>query len=84
MWVGDRNQLYLLLLDIDQFKSINDAHGHAAGDAVLQRVASCVAASIGARGAAGRFGGEEFVAWFRTDQPQMVAEQALDAIRQTR
>ena len=84
VWVGDRNQLYLLLLDIDQFKSINDAHGHAAGDAVLQRVASCVAASIGARGTAGRFGGEEFVAWFRTDQPQMVAEQTLDAIRQTR
>lgn len=54
--------LSLAVLDIDHFKRLNDAHGHAAGDRMLLAVAECLRA--GARdqqGLCGRFGGEEFV-----------------------
>lgn len=84
-WTRGRDRLYLLLLDIDHFKSINDAYGHAAGDAVLQRTAGCVASAIAEYGTAGRFGGEEFVAWCRVDDRDAMARlvaRTLDAIRQ--
>jgi diguanylate cyclase (GGDEF)-like protein len=52
----------LLILDIDHFKRINDRHGHAAGDAVLQAVAKVWRGSIGPEVTLGRLGGEEFLA----------------------
>ena len=56
--VGD--PLALVLIDLDNFKSVNDEHGHQAGDAVLRRVAAIL--DSGARNAdlAARYGGEEF------------------------
>ena len=51
----------LLFLDLDHFKHINDTHGHAAGDAVLIAVASCLAGSLRDCDLLGRIGGEEFV-----------------------
>jgi len=50
----------LLLLDIDHFKSINDSHGHLAGDLVLQAVASCLARCVRPMDTVARYGGEEF------------------------
>jgi len=52
----------LLILDIDHFKRINDQHGHAAGDAVLQAVATVWRSIIGPDVTLGRLGGEEFLA----------------------
>lgn len=52
--------LACLMLDIDFFKSVNDEHGHAAGDQVLRRVADVVAAAIRPYDLLGRLGGEEF------------------------
>ncbi len=51
----------LLLLDLDRFKVINDAHGHPAGDAVLREVADTLARGVRAEDVLGRLGGEEFV-----------------------
>jgi len=51
----------LLMLDIDHFKSVNDTHGHPAGDAVLQSVAKTLAACVRPMDTVARFGGEEFV-----------------------
>lgn len=51
-------QFSILLFDIDHFKSVNDAHGHSAGDAVLQSIAACAKVSFGEQ--VGRLGGEEF------------------------
>ncbi|MBZ0149653.1 MAG: GGDEF domain-containing protein [Pseudorhodoplanes sp.] len=51
----------LLLVDIDHFKSYNDRFGHAAGDAVLKRIAALIMASVRASDCVFRFGGEEFV-----------------------
>ena len=54
-------RLALLFLDIDHFKQINDSLGHAAGDAVLQRVATCLLAAVRDADTVCRYGGDEFV-----------------------
>lgn len=51
----------LILLDLDNFKQVNDAHGHDAGDAVLQHVAVRIRKAVGERpGFGARLGGDEF------------------------
>jgi diguanylate cyclase (GGDEF)-like protein len=54
--------LSLLFCDIDKFKGVNDRHGHAAGDRVLAGVAAALSGALRSGDAAGRYGGEEFVA----------------------
>ncbi len=51
----------LLMLDIDHFKSVNDTHGHPAGDAVLQAIAKTLSKCVRPMDTVARFGGEEFV-----------------------
>ena len=53
--------LTLLMLDIDHFKAINDAHGHELGDRVLQHVARCLRSGLRTTDCIARFGGEEFL-----------------------
>jgi diguanylate cyclase (GGDEF)-like protein len=48
--------------DLDHFKTINDTHGHAAGDAVLREAARRLKAGVRAYDSVGRLGGEEFIA----------------------
>ncbi|WP_243359977.1 sensor domain-containing diguanylate cyclase [Fundidesulfovibrio terrae] len=52
--------LVFLMLDIDSFKDVNDAHGHDAGDAVLTSLAETMRAELRATDLTGRLGGEEF------------------------
>ncbi|HEV2075451.1 MAG TPA: sensor domain-containing diguanylate cyclase, partial [Thermoleophilaceae bacterium] len=54
-------ELSVVVLDLDHFKQVNDAGGHAAGDRVLQNVASALAATCRASDQAFRVGGDEFV-----------------------
>lgn len=56
----DRASLSCIMLDIDHFKAVNDDRGHAAGDMVLQKVASAVCATVPVDAVVGRYGGEEF------------------------
>jgi diguanylate cyclase (GGDEF)-like protein len=51
----------VVMLDIDHFKSINDRHGHAAGDQALKHTAALLQAAVREVDRVGRFGGEEFV-----------------------
>lgn len=51
----------VLLIDMDLFKTINDAFGHQGGDMVLAEAAERLKATIGPRGACGRWGGDEFI-----------------------
>lgn len=53
--------LVLMHIDIDHFKRINDEHGHAAGDAVLQGVAHALGSQLRASDFVARLGGEEFL-----------------------
>src|SRR5437879_2309738 len=51
----------VIMLDVDDLKQVNDAHGHAAGDAVLKRVASVLSANLRSVDVVTRWGGDEFV-----------------------
>jgi diguanylate cyclase (GGDEF)-like protein len=52
--------LALLMIDVDNFKLINDTHGHPAGDDVLRKVAGRLAGRLRGHDLLGRYGGEEF------------------------
>ncbi|MHA6492710.1 GGDEF domain-containing protein [Pseudomonas borbori] len=70
---GDR-QHGLALIDLDHFKRINDAHGHAAGDRVLQTFASVAQTCLREGDIIARYGGEEFVLLLpNTEADQVVA-----------
>jgi len=49
------------LVDLDGFKSVNDARSHAVGDAVLREVAACLRTALRAQDLVARYGGDEFV-----------------------
>ena len=53
--------LSLIVLDLDRFSAVNNEHGHAAGDAVLRRVATAMASAVRVGDIVARYGGEEFV-----------------------
>jgi diguanylate cyclase (GGDEF)-like protein len=57
----DKTWLSLLVVDVDHFKKVNDQHGHAVGDQVLQGVAKALTRHLRAGDLAGRYGGEEFL-----------------------
>ncbi|HEY1014888.1 MAG TPA: sensor domain-containing diguanylate cyclase, partial [Herpetosiphonaceae bacterium] len=56
-----REPLALLMIDIDEFKGINDTYGHAAGDRVIRSVAGQIRAALREGDLIGRYGGEEYV-----------------------
>lgn len=72
----------LLMLDIDHFKSINDTHGHVAGDLVLQAVARCLANCIRPMDSVARYGGEEFAVVLPSCS-MAVGESVAERIRKT-
>lgn len=57
----DHSKAALIMFDLDHFKSINDIHGHEAGDAVLRELVAPVQAALRPRDLCARLGGEEFV-----------------------
>jgi diguanylate cyclase (GGDEF)-like protein len=77
----------LLMLDVDRFKPINDAFGHAAGDKVLKAIAQTLSSQVRASDVIGRLGGDEFAVLLwnlsETDARAKAAEleQAIDALR---
>ena len=72
--------LAFLLLDIDDFKQINDTYGHQAGDHVLQRIADTGKAVLRRGDLFGRIGGEEFAAVFPGCTPQ-IAQQIAERLQ---
>lgn len=74
--------LCIAFCDIDNFKVVNDSHGHDAGDRVLKLVADSLAKISDDRCHVARHGGEEFVLLFR-DTPVARAYAKLDQLRET-
>ncbi|MBT2144830.1 MULTISPECIES: diguanylate cyclase [unclassified Rhodanobacter] len=58
----DRQRLAVLYLDLDQFKPVNDNHGHDVGDLLLREVAARISQCVRDSDTVGRIGGDEFVA----------------------
>ena len=76
----------LLMIDIDHFKKVNDAHGHLAGDIVLQSVARTLGACVRPMDTLARYGGEEFAVVLPTCQAgfgSVVAERIRRAVANT-
>jgi len=65
-----RKAMALLLLDLDHFKSVNDMHGHAVGDALLRAVATEIAEAMPPIALTARLGGDEFACGFLFDSAQ--------------
>jgi len=63
----------VVLIDLDHFKSVNDAHGHPAGDIVLKSIVNTLQSSIRNVDTLGRWGGEEFLVLLpHTPEPQAI------------
>ena len=73
--------LVLALLDVDHFKAVNDTHGHAAGDRVLQAFAQAVRQCLRDGDVVSRWGGEEFV-FMLCNTPPDAAHALLERLRQ--
>lgn len=83
----DDRPMALLMLDIDHFKKINDAHGHAIGDVVLKAFARTCQQQLREADCFGRLGGEEFavvLSGMNGSQAAAVAEHVRQALSQVR
>ena len=82
----ERLSLAFAALDIDHFKRVNDTHGHAVGDVVLQRVAHAARLALRPGDVIGRTGGEEFMVLLRgasLEQAMGAAERIREAVAAT-
>jgi diguanylate cyclase (GGDEF)-like protein len=80
----DSTTYALLAMDVDRFKSINDTHGHEAGDKVLVTLAQALQQGLRDYDCCSRWGGEEFLALLAGADlatAQLVAQRMLDTVR---
>jgi two-component system, cell cycle response regulator len=73
----------ILMIDLDHFKSVNDTHGHLAGDAVLKEAAQRISNAVRSYDFVGRYGGEEFLAVLSNctlGELEVVAERIRSAV----
>ena len=77
---GSGEKSYLMYMDLDQFKVVNDTSGHAAGDMLLKNVSEMLIDSVRANDTVGRLGGDEFaiILW---KCPVDVAQRIAESIR---
>jgi diguanylate cyclase (GGDEF)-like protein len=80
------HQTVVCLVDLDGFKAVNDAGGHAAGDAMLKAVGSALGAAVRETDTVARLGGDEFAVLADTSvtfSGEMLAERLRDAVART-
>lgn len=72
----------LAIIDLDDFKNINDTYGHPVGDLVLKKIADTLLSVVGDRGVVCRWGGEEFAIFFNDVQSsELICSDILKAAR---
>jgi len=59
----DKKKVGIMMIDIDDFKRVNDQYGHQKGDAILKAVANTIRSRLRKSDVVGRYGGEEFIAY---------------------
>jgi len=77
----------ILMMDLDRFKSVNDAHGHVVGSRVLAEVGRRIRLTLRARDVSARYGGEEFLTYLSETHPDgggLTAQRIRQAIRASR
>ena len=80
-WQRYGRPLCLAVCDIDLFKTVNDSHGHVAGDEVLKQIAQMISQRLRGTDFVARYGGEEFVVLLpETDKE--AAEKVMDSVRE--
>ncbi|MDX8518500.1 PAS domain S-box protein [Mesorhizobium dulcispinae] len=80
----DGGEHQFMFVDLDHFKAVNDTGGHAAGDALLKRVADAVRNVLGPEDIVARLGGDEFAVILQSSAPAraaITARSIIDAIR---
>lgn len=86
-WQKTHQSFAIIILDIDLFKSINDAHGHPVGDEVIRQLAAILRGELLGGDVAGRLGGEEFALLVRErsgGDPAIRAEQIRRRVMEAR
>ena len=78
----NRYSIGIMMIDIDHFKNVNDTYGHQAGDDVLRSIAQIIRSCIRSSDIAGRYGGEEFMAFLSPVDPRFLLPVA-EKIRST-
>ncbi|PPB48729.1 GGDEF domain-containing protein [Arthrobacter pityocampae] len=79
---ADRKDLTVLLLDLDDFKEVNDIYGHQAGDTMLVEVARRLGTCVRKSDIIARIGGDEFVVILRSNEDaDEVAQRVVDALK---
>ncbi len=79
----NNEELSLLIMDLDNFKNINDTFGHAAGDEIIREMGSIIKASFRKTDISGRIGGEEFAVVLKhssLEEANMVAEKVREIV----
>jgi len=80
-------QLSLLMMDLDSFKTINDTFGHAAGDEVIRKLGNIITTSFRKTDFAGRLGGDEFVVLLKNTsltEAKRIAEKFRETVFKTK
>jgi len=78
-----REPLWILMIDIDHFKKVNDQLGHAVGDEVLKKTAATIQTFVRATDTVARYGGEEFIVFIvqsNAEMTQYVANRIRDGV----
>lgn len=77
-----RRSFTLAMVDLDDFKRVNDEHGHSVGDRVLKRAAVALRSGIRDTDFVARYGGEEFVVLFADTELEHAESRLADVVRQ--
>ncbi len=73
--LSEKEIFYLLLLDLNKLKQINDTYGHQAGDYAIQRVANIIKGVVPSKYHVARLGGDEFVLLFNVDESEQIVKE---------